>query len=267
MPRPGIPYPLTPAWKKAVLKRMGEKGWNRSRLAKELKCSRTAVSDMLSDGQHSALVPEVEALLGMEPSTLKKPEANPEDPNAKFLTESDLELLAHARELETPLTPPSERLDAPMTQQEYVHSQAVILFLLDSFKMLTTTNRIRAVERIAALVNEQKWHEDHELDETPEQAAETQRLDAIIAKYLPGMPLNELGLRTLQILRGIVSFKSTADYKSGEIEPKPLPKGISTQEEIALRAVARMHMEALRNRETLNDVKEILKPSKKPDKS
>ncbi len=162
MPKSGPTYLITPKWRKAVIRRLGEKGWNRAELARRLGCSRTAVTDLLTDGDRSTLVPDVEALLGLQTSLISTAAWSGEENDGKWQVSAGetiprpegWDIPPPAAEIEFPRkTPVPRRTDYVAHPLELTLDDGVRL--MQMFADLNTTNRIKAVERIEALLAEQ----------------------------------------------------------------------------------------------------------------
>ncbi|MBX3161190.1 MAG: hypothetical protein KF773_34835 [Deltaproteobacteria bacterium] len=215
MPRRGIAYILTPAWKKAVLGRLAAKGWNKAELARKLECSRTAVTDMLTDGESSTLVPEVEELLGLEISMIFD-EIQFVGPTREHVSLAD----------GVPLTPPSETYErstpvptpepvkVPSTPRDvYVQTAEAATHVMRIFSDLNTTNRIRAIERLEALVEEQDYVENliAERNKTEADRLIEVRLDDKVQIYMDMLPSDlprEFSPEQRAVMREVVNTES-----------------------------------------------------------
>lgn len=68
MPRKGTAYPIDAEWRRRVEARMAEKEWTRAELARQVKCSRSAITELFDEAQkQSSLVPAVHRVLGWDP--------------------------------------------------------------------------------------------------------------------------------------------------------------------------------------------------------
>ena len=107
MPQTGQAIPIDDAWREEVEARLKAKGWSRAELAREAKCSRTSITQLLN-GAHdqSPIVPRIEAKLGMTPRIRK----NPSDLERRILdVVADLDETERARLYERALAIREER--------------------------------------------------------------------------------------------------------------------------------------------------------------
>lgn len=68
MPRKGTAYPIDSEWRRRVEAGMAEKKWSRAELARQVRCSRSAITELFDEAQkQSSLVPHVHRALGWDP--------------------------------------------------------------------------------------------------------------------------------------------------------------------------------------------------------
>lgn len=67
MPRKGQAIAIDDDWRREVERRLVEKGWSRADLAREAKCGRNDISDLLNGKRNqSPIVRDIERVLGMK---------------------------------------------------------------------------------------------------------------------------------------------------------------------------------------------------------
>lgn len=85
MPRKGIAYPVDDAWRRRVIERLREMGWTNARLAREARCPRSLLTELLRLDDRGArrhqtpYLPEIHKALGWpEPQVAAAPVVIPE---------------------------------------------------------------------------------------------------------------------------------------------------------------------------------------------
>lgn len=69
MPQEGQAVPVDDTWRAEVERRLKERGISRAQLARDAKCSRSAITHLLNgDHDQSPIVPRIEHTLDMPPS-------------------------------------------------------------------------------------------------------------------------------------------------------------------------------------------------------
>jgi hypothetical protein len=255
MPRKGPAYLITPDWRKAVLERMVAKGWNKAELARQLGCSRTAVTDMLTDGQTSTLVPEVEKSLGLPISMINiGAESGLHQhvgPTAERLRRPlGWNTPIPSSELHDPVTPIPRPVDAPDPQpksrEEFVLSSDASMHVLQLFNELNTRNRVNALEWLNALVVEQDYVERIIAERVrQERDREVEReLNQAIASYLKTGTHRFEG-DTLRYLHMIVASETVAELGRVIVDGERYKPAKGTESYAKVVEVYRLHKASL----------------------
>lgn len=226
---------------------MAQRRWNKAELARQLGCSRTAVTDMLTDGTTSTLVPDVEELLGMPTSLINIGS----DSGKHQFVGATKENVERPLGWDTPAPPSEYEPEAPLPSpvamrivatgmnsakritDYFVASSDASLLVLELFNELNTRNRGKAIQSLRELVKEQNDMEQ-EIAQRVEQQRAAERLADLndtVSIYLSHIE-KETGEQPkytddlLELLQRLVATDTTADLERfiGSMERKP-PKG------------------------------------------
>jgi hypothetical protein len=191
---------------------------------------------MLSDGQASTLVPEVEKLLGL-PSSLINIGGEAGMHQYVGVTGKTIERplgwdtpVPLSESYERPVLVPSRFRSWPTqgkrTDEEFVQSADASVQIMEIFGDLSTRNRVKALEWLKDLIAEQDYiaNEIAAQVQAERERARLQELDEKIARYLP-VGEHRLSGAVLTIARNVVAAKTRREIEEATGSAEMPPKG------------------------------------------